>query len=80
MLAAKLSYYLLLSCIGVFFAEVMSWSALDVLYNPAKFIILTPVYAVHLILFEKHFGQVGGEGTGRVTKLSECSRECMRLS
>jgi len=51
MLAAKLSYYLLLSSIGVFFAEVLSWSAPDVLYNPIKFIIVTPVYAVHLILF-----------------------------
>ncbi len=47
----KLLWYLLLSAIGVFHAEVLSWSSPDVLYNPSKFLLVTPVYAVHYILF-----------------------------
>jgi hypothetical protein len=47
----KLVWYLLFSVIGVFHAEVLSWSAPDVLYNPITFAFVTPVYAVHYILF-----------------------------
>lgn len=47
----KLLWYLLLSTIGVFHAEVLSWSSPDVLYNPFNFLLITPVYAVHYVLF-----------------------------
>ncbi|MCJ2520880.1 MAG: hypothetical protein LN412_08080, partial [Candidatus Thermoplasmatota archaeon] len=47
----KLLWYLLLSAIGVFHAEVLSGSMPDVLYNPASFALVTPVYAVHYVLF-----------------------------
>jgi len=47
----KILYYLLLSVVGVFTAEVMSWSSPQVLYNPLVFPVVAPVYAVHYILF-----------------------------
>ncbi len=47
----KLLWYTLFSAIGVFHAEVLSWSSPDVLYNPANTLLVTPVYAVHYVLF-----------------------------
>ncbi len=47
----KVLWYLLFSVIGVFHAEVLSWSSPTVLYNPSNFLLVTPVYAVHYILF-----------------------------
>ncbi len=53
----KILWYLLLSALGVFHAEVLSWSQPTVLYNPAMFAFVTPVYAVHYILFGDLMGR-----------------------
>ncbi len=53
----KVLYYLLLSALGVFHAEVLSWSQPTILYSPATFAFVTPVYAVHYILFGDLMGR-----------------------
>jgi len=47
----KRLWYLLFAVVGVFHAEVLSWSSPAVLYNPFNFILTVPVYAVHYIVF-----------------------------
>ncbi len=53
----KILWYLLLSALGVFHAEVLSWSQPGVLIEPATFALVTPVYAVHYILFGDLMGR-----------------------
>ncbi|MFQ6013448.1 MAG: hypothetical protein ACE5LS_07370, partial [Thermoplasmata archaeon] len=57
----KSLWYLLLSAIGVFHAEVLSGSSPDVLYNPFMFALVTPVYAVHYVLFGHLMGRHQGD-------------------
>ncbi len=47
----KVVWYALLSALGLFHAEVLSWSAPDVLYNPLTYALVAPVCAVHYVLF-----------------------------
>ncbi len=53
----KVVWYALLSALGLFHAEVLSWSAPDVLYNPLTFALVAPVYVVHYVLFGDLMGR-----------------------
>lgn len=57
----KVVWYALLSALGLFHAEVLSWSAPDVLYNPLIFAIVAPVYTVHYVLFGELMGRRQGD-------------------
>ncbi len=57
----KVVWYSLLAALGLFHAEVLSWSAPDVLYNPLTFAIVAPVYAVHYVLFGDLMGRRQGD-------------------
>ncbi len=57
----KVVWYALLSALGLFHAEVLSWSAPDVLYNPLTFALVAPVYAVHYVLFGDLMGRRQGD-------------------
>ncbi len=48
--SAKVWWYLLLSVVGTFTAEVMSWSSPLVLLNPLNFVLTVPVYGIHYIV------------------------------
>jgi hypothetical protein len=47
----KFQFYLLFTALGLFHAEVLSWSSPTVLLNPLVFWYVAPVYAVHYIVF-----------------------------
>ncbi|MEE9173696.1 MAG: hypothetical protein V3U30_01825 [Thermoplasmata archaeon] len=57
----KVVWYSLLTALGLFRAEVLSWSAPDVLYNPLTFALVAPVYAVHYVLFGDLMGRRQGD-------------------
>jgi hypothetical protein len=57
----KVVWYSLLTALGLFHAEVLSWSAPDVLYNPLTFAFVAPVYAVHYVLFGALMGRRQGD-------------------
>jgi hypothetical protein len=57
----KVVWYALLSALGLFHAEVLSWSAPDVLYDPLTFAIVAPVYTVHYVLFGDLMGRRQGD-------------------
>ena len=57
----KVVWYSLLAALGLFHAEVLSWSAPDVLYNPLTFALVAPVYAVHYVLFGDLMGRRQGD-------------------
>ncbi|MEE9197629.1 MAG: hypothetical protein V3U45_05755, partial [bacterium] len=57
----KVVWYALLSALGLFHAEVLSWSAPDVLYNPLTFALVAPVYVVHYVLFGDLMGRRQGD-------------------
>ena len=48
---ARFHFYLLFTALGLFHAEVLSWSSPTVLLNPLVFWYVAPVYAVHYIVF-----------------------------
>ncbi len=57
----KVVWYSLLAALGLFHAEVLSWSAPDVLYNPLTFAIVVSACTVHYVLFGDLMGRRQGD-------------------